>query len=136
MNGQMQKNAPTSEGSDKTAFRSPSLLARLLARRRVRRLERLHWEHDQRFAWFVQDVLAGCGLTQQDYSIGGGRSVHVPHVIAVNPGPPVSLDVRILPGQLPEDFAAHAEAIAYDLEVSDVRVIPLGPSLIRLELQP
>ncbi len=136
MNGQTQKNAPSSAGSGETAFRHPSLLARLLARRRARRLERLHWEHDQRFAWFVQDVLAGCGLTQQDSSIAGGRTVHVPHVIAVIHGPPVSLDIRILPGQLPEDYAAHAEAIAYDLEVSDVRVIPLAPSLIRLELLP
>ncbi|MGH3694811.1 MAG: hypothetical protein ACRDRX_12630 [Pseudonocardiaceae bacterium] len=48
----------------------------------------------------------------------------------------IMLDVRILPGQLPEDFAAPAEAIAYDLEVSDVRVIPLVPCLIRLELLP
>lgn len=62
--------------------------------------------------------------------------MHVPHVIAVSPGPPLSLDIRILPGQLPEDFMARGHAIAYDLEVSDIRVIPLAPSLIRLELLP
>ena len=57
-------------------------------------------------------------------------------MVAVIPGPPVSLDIRILPGQLPEDFAAHTQAIAYDLEVTEVRVVPLGPSMIRLELRP
>jgi hypothetical protein len=121
---------------DEPASGRPSLLYRLLSRRRARRLERLHWEHNQRFAWFVQNILAGCGLAQQDSSIAGGRTIHVPHVVAVTPGPPLSLDVRILPGQLPEDYAAHAEAIAYDLEVSEVRVLPLAPSLIRLELLP
>lgn len=98
---------------DELGFRRPSLLRRLLTRRRVRQLERLLWEHNQRFAWYVQEILAGCGLAQQDSSIAGGRTVHVPHVIAVIPGPPLSLDIRILPGQL-----------------------PLAPSLIRLELVP
>ena len=137
MNAQMlQQEDHFSEETDESASRRPSLLYRLLTWRRVRRLERLHWEHDQQFAWYVQDVLAGCGLTQQDSSIASGRVIHVPHVIAVIPGPPVSLDIRILPGQLPEDFAAHAQAIAYDLEVAKVRIIPLAPSLIRLELLP
>jgi hypothetical protein len=131
-----EKDVRFAEEPEEPAFCRASLLYRLLTWRRVRRLERLHWESDQRFAWYVQDILVGCGLTQQDSSIAGGRTVHIPHVVAVIPGPPVSLDVHILPGQLPEDFAAHAQAIAYDLDVAEVRVIPLGPSMIRLELLP
>jgi hypothetical protein len=57
-------------------------------------------------------------------------------VVSVTLGPPVGLDVRILPGQMPDDFAAHARTIAYNLDVAEVRVIPLGPDLIRLELLP
>ncbi len=40
----------------------------------------------------------------------------------------------MLPGQMPDDFAAHVRRIAYNLDVAEVRVIPLGPSLIRLEM--
>jgi hypothetical protein len=84
----------------------------------------------------VQDSLADIGLTRMDYSIGGGRMLHIPEVVAVSAGPPVGLDIRMLPGQRVEDFAAHAPAIAYYLAVSEVRVVSLGRSLIRLELLP
>ena len=114
----------------------PSLLGRLLTRRRTRRRERIHREHDQRFAWFMQDILAGCGLAIEDYSVGGGRVVHIPQVISLSDGPPESLVIKMLPGQMPEDFTAHAPAIAYDLGVTEVRVVPLEPFLIRLELLP
>lgn len=42
----------------------------------------------------------------------------------------------ILLGQSPADFFAHAAAIAYDLGMSGVRVVPVDPSVIRLELLP
>ncbi len=84
----------------------------------------------------MQKIIAGCGLTQADWSIGGGRSVSIPRVVSVVAGPPMTLDISILPGQTPGDFATHAPAIAYNLGVAEVRVIPLGPSLIRLELLP
>jgi hypothetical protein len=51
-------------------------------------------------------------------------------------GPPVGLNIRTLPGQTPDDFAAHAPAIAYNLGMAEIRVVPLGPSLIRLDLLP
>lgn len=84
----------------------------------------------------MEDILAGCGLVEDYSSIGGGRTVHVPQVISVADEPPKSLVVKILPGQMPEDFAAKAPAIAYDLGVTKVRVVPLEPCLIRLELLP
>jgi hypothetical protein len=84
----------------------------------------------------VEEIIAGLDLVQSDFSIAAGRVFHVPQVVSVSPGPPVGLDLRILPGQSPEDFSAHAAAIAYDLGMAEVRVVPLGPSAIRLELRP
>ncbi len=113
-----------------------SLLRHPLARRRARHLARTHHAHDQVLAWRVQDSLAEIGLTHNDTSIGGGRMVHIPEVIAVYPGRAAALDIRMLPGQRAEHFAAHAPAIAYYLNVAEVRVVPLGHTLIRLELLP
>jgi hypothetical protein len=116
--------------------RRPLRLRHLLTWRRARQLKRARQEHDQRLAWRVTDIMVGCGLVQTDYSIGGGRMLHLPQVVSVVAGPPVGLDIRILPGQTPDDFVAHARVIAYNLGVAEVRVVPLGPSLIRLELLP
>jgi hypothetical protein len=119
----------------------PSLLRRPLARRRARharQVERIRQARDQardqKLAWRVQDILAGHGLTQTAFSIGCGRTIYVPQVVSVIAGPPVGLDICPLPGQTPDDFAKHAPALAYNLGVAEVRVVPLGPSLIRLEL--
>jgi hypothetical protein len=108
-------------------------LRRRWARRRAA-LQLRRQAADQQLAWRVQEVLVGCGLSQAGYSIGGGRVFHIPRVVSVVPGPLVELEIRMLPGQTPDDFAAHAERIAYNLDVAEVRVIPLGGYLIRLEL--
>lgn len=108
----------------------------LLTRRRTQQLERTRQGHNQWLASRVQDIIAGRGLTQMYFSIAGGRDWYVPQVISVVDGPPVGLNIRTLPGQTPDDFAAHARAIAYNLGVAEVRVVPLGPSLLRLELLP
>jgi hypothetical protein len=113
----------------------PPRLRYPLARRHTRMLERMRQEGEQRLAWRVQDIIVGLGLTQADFSLGGGRTLHIPEVISVTERP-VGLDIRMLPGQMPDDFAAHAPAIAYNLGVAEVRVVPLGPSLIRLILLP
>jgi hypothetical protein len=113
-----------------------SLLRRLQARRHARRFEPTRQTDEQRLAQRVQQIIVGYGLTQAGYSISGGRSLHIPQVVTVNAGPPVKLDIRTLPGQTLDDFAAHAPAIAFNLDVREVRVIPLQPSLIRLELLP
>jgi hypothetical protein len=120
----------------KTLAPLPSLLCHPLARRRARQRERRHQEHDQILAWRVQDIIAGLGLTHTGFSNACGRMEHIPQVVSVTDGPPVGLDIRILPGQMPDDFAAHAPTIAYNLGIAEVRVVPLGPSLIRLDLLP
>jgi hypothetical protein len=114
----------------------PGRLRRRWARRRAEQLQLRRQAAYQELAWHVQDILVGCGLFQVDFSIGGGRVFHVPQVVSVVPGPSVRLKIRMLPGQIPDDFAEHARRIAYNLDVAEVRVIPLGPYLIRLELVP
>jgi hypothetical protein len=113
-----------------------SLLRHPLEQRRARRLEHIQQEDDQLLAWRVESIITGLGLTQAGASIGGGPNLQVPQVVSVSPGPPVGLEICTLPGQMADDFATHAPAIAYNLGVAEVRVIPLGPSLIRLELLP
>jgi hypothetical protein len=90
--------------------------------------------NDQTLASRVQNIIARLGLTQTDYSVSGDRIMHIPQVVSVTVGPPVALNVHTLPGQTPEDFSAIAPAIAYNLGVVEVRLVPLAPSLIRLEL--
>ena len=113
----------------------PSRLRRRLARGH-RDLERWQEVGYERLACRVEEIIAGLGLTQSDFSVAAGHLFHMPQVVSVGPGPPVRLDIRILPGQSPHDYSAHAAAIAYDLGMAKVRVIPLGPSAVRLELLP
>lgn len=112
------------------------LLRRRWAHHRAQELQLRRQAAYQRLAWYVEDVLVGCGLFQASFSIGGGRTFYVPRVVLVIPGPPVGLNIRMLPGQMPDDFAAQARRIAYNLDVADIRVIPLERHLIRLELVP
>ncbi|MGH3669549.1 MAG: hypothetical protein ACRDSH_02775 [Pseudonocardiaceae bacterium] len=138
MDGQLEDRdlQPAAENTADGTDTRPSLLGRVFTRRDARRHERLQQQRNQRLAEKVEKILAGSGLSQSDYSVGGGRSYHFPQVVSVDEGPPVSLTVRLLQGQTPDEVAVHAPAIAYDLGVSDVRVDPIGPLLIRLELLP
>ena len=113
-----------------------SRLRHLLGWGHDRDLARRHQVESERLARRVEEIIAGLGLSQEDWSIAVGRVFHSPQVVSVDPGPPVSVDIRILAGQSPEDFSVHAAAIAYDLGMAEVRVVPLGPSMIRLELLP
>lgn len=111
-------------------------LSRRRARRRAQELQIRRQAAYQELAWHVQDILVGCGLFQADYSIAAGWVFHTPQVVSVDPGPPLGLNIRMLPGQIPDDFAEHAQRIAYNLDMASVRVIPVGPYLIRLDLIP
>lgn len=132
---------PRKESAENIVPRGLWLLYRWESWRRTRRLQRARQRHDQwlkrthqRLARDVQEIIAGCGLIQADYSISSGRCVHIPQVMSVVTGPPVGLDIKLLPGQTPADFEAHTSAIAFHLGVAEVRVIPGPPSMIRLEL--
>jgi hypothetical protein len=104
--------------------------------RQHRDLERCQQAGYELLARRVEEIITGLGLIQSDFSIAAGRVFHSPQVVSVDPGPPMGVDIRILPGQSPQDFSTHAATIAYDLGMAEVRIVPLGPSLIRLELLP
>jgi hypothetical protein len=89
---------------------------------------------EQRYAWMAQDILVGCGLSQSGASIVGGPLFHIPRVIKVEGRPPDQLTIKILPGQTPDHYTAHAKAIAYNLGVAEVHVFPLGSYEILLKL--
>lgn len=121
-------------GSGAVAAGATSWLSRL--RRPRRHNQDPEQEQHERLAQRVEEIIAGLGLTQTGHSIAGSQIVRTPQVVSVDLGPPAGLDIRILPGQSPDDFSAHTAAIAYDLGVAEVRVVSLGPSLIRLLLVP
>jgi hypothetical protein len=140
-----EKTSQLLEEPRETITPRSSLLHRSLARchawQRERRDRANAWQRErrrhathQRLASRVEEILIGCRLTQFSYSIGGGRSMRVPQVVSVDAGPPVRVDILTLPGQMPDHFAVKAPTIAYNLGVTEVRVVPLGPSQIRLEL--
>ena len=53
---------------------------------------------------------------------------------SVDPGPPVTLLVRMLPGQVVDDFEAEAHRIAAGLDVPVVRISPCGHGWITVAL--
>jgi hypothetical protein len=96
-------------------------------------LVRAHQRNKQELAWRVQDVFAGCALIQTDYSVACGRVVHIPEVVAVIIGPVTRVKIRLLVGQMPEDFAAKAQILAYHLGAAKVNIVVLEPPFIRLD---
>jgi hypothetical protein len=101
-----------------------------------RRREQIHRENEQRYIKHVEEILGACGLVEVGDSVAGGRTFYFPEVVSIDPGPPETFVIRMLPGQTPDDFAAHGTAIGYDLGGSDIRVTDLGVPLISLEVVP
>jgi hypothetical protein len=99
-----------------------------------RQLEHRRQEKAWQLASRLEELIIGCGLTQLGHTLNGDFNVHAPQVLSVDDGSPVRVDIHILPGQTPDHFANHARTIAYDLDLAEVRVVPLGPSRVRLEL--
>lgn len=88
MNGYRQERTSRrlEHAVENIAFR-PSLRRRLLERRRAQQLEHLRRADDQRLASRVQDIIVELGLTQTNYSISGGYTLHLPQVVSVMAGP-------------------------------------------------
>lgn len=55
----------------------------------------------------------------------------VPQVQSVDPGPPVTLLVRMLPGQAVDDFQSQEHRIAANMDVPMVCITPYGHGLIK-----
>jgi hypothetical protein len=96
---------------------------------------RRHITSNQQLIEEVGKILIGCGLIQIGESISGGKNYYVPKVEVVD-GSQKRLNIHILPGQGPDDFEAKARTIAYNLGMTEVKVIGLEPYLIQLVLVP
>jgi hypothetical protein len=82
----------------------------------------------------AQESLALRGLQRADRTVAGGERCNAPRVVSADAGPPGWMPIDLSPGQSAEDIDAHASAIAQHLGVSQVRVVTLGRSRVRLEL--
>ena len=99
---------------------------------------------DEWLAKKVLEILVGCELIKTGTSLVGGQNFYFPQVVEVVDIEPTEvagrsttgLILRILPGQAPHHFTAHAQTIAYNLGMAEVRVFPLEAYLILLELVP
>jgi hypothetical protein len=145
MNHYLQEKTILEERPIQTVTFRPSLLHRLLARYRARQLEHRRQENARQLehrrqenarqlASHLEEVMIGCELTQLSYTLTGNFNLRAPRVLSVIDGSPVTVDIHILPGQTPDHFAQHAPTIAYNLGLAEVRVVPLGPDRVRLEL--
>ena len=97
--------------------------------------ERMRQMATQQLVQRVEKILVGVGLAQAGYSVAGGRIVISPEVISVAERP-MRLTIHTLPGQIPDDFVKAAPRIADNLDVAEVHVDRLGPSLLQLRLVP
>ena len=57
-----------------------------------------------------------------------------PQVQSVDPGPPVTLLVRMLPGQVVDDFDTEAHRLAAGMDVPMVSITPCGHGWIKVAL--
>lgn len=99
------------------------------------RRERREWEMvRQRIAWRMADVLRGTALARNASTGAAGTVVLAPEVAAVLPGPPVAVNLRLLPGQVAADVEAESHRIAEGFGARKIRIIPRAPSWVRIEL--
>jgi hypothetical protein len=110
---------------------TPCWLQRWLERRREDdQLGR--WANEVMWQW--NDTMDGIGLARRTSSAGRIPLLVVPEVELVEPGPPVTLLVRVLPGQIVDDFQAQAHRIAAGMDVPMVHITPCGHGLIKVAL--
>jgi len=82
--------------------------------------------------WQWSHTMDGAHLSQPSWNAGGTNHTVAPQVHSVEPGPPVTLLVRMLPGQVVDDFQAEAHRIAAGMEVPMVRIVPFDTGWIKV----
>jgi len=94
--------------------------------------ELARWAHEVMWQW--NDTMEGTGLAYRTLSAGGVPVWVVPQVQSVEARPPVTLVVRVLPGQIVDDFQEQAHRIAAGMEVPMVHITPYGHGRIKVAL--
>jgi hypothetical protein len=103
------------------------------ARRRDR--ERADAELINELRWQWRSACTGTSLAQMIYTPSGPTRA-VPMIESVHLGPPVSLLIRLRPGQTLDEFKAAAPALAPTLDVAELQMIPVPPYWVRIVLLP
>ena len=103
------------------------------ARRRER--ERADAETVREMRWLWRSACVGTALAPMIYT-PSGASRAVPLVDHVDLGPPITLTVRIRPGQRVDDFVAAAPLIAPAMGMAEVQVTPFRHQWVRIALIP
>jgi hypothetical protein len=101
--------------------------------RRRREAERLAW-WTTTLGWRWSDTADGANLAHRSVTAGGLPCTSTPLVCSADPGPPVTLVVRMLPGQVVDDFQAQAHRIAEGMGVPMVRITHYGHGWIKVVL--
>lgn len=105
----------------------------------VRWLERQREERDlarwvTEVGWQWSDAVEDANLTRHTQSVAKIPVTVAPQVHSVEPGPPVILLVRMLPGQSVDDFQTHAPCIAEGMGVPMVHIEPYDAGWITVAL--
>jgi len=101
--------------------------------RRRREAERLAWWTTVQ-GWRWADTIDGANLVHRDFNAAGIPHTSTPQVHWADPGPPVTLLVRMLPGQVVADFQAQAHRIAEGMGVPMIRIAHAGHGWIKVTL--
>jgi len=104
---------------------------RLLRRRREER-ELARWVTEVGWQW--SDAVDDADLTRHSQSVAKVPLTVAPQVHSVEEGPPVTLLVRMLPGQVADDFQSNAHCIAEGMGVPMVHIEPYDPGWITVAL--
>ena len=101
--------------------------------RRRHEAQRLAWWTTQ-LGWRWADTVDGANLVHRDLNAAGIPCSSTPQLNWADPGPPVTLLVRMLPGQVVADFQAQAHRIAEGMGVPMVRISHAGHGWIKVVL--
>lgn len=104
---------------------------RWLQRRREKR-ELARWVTEVGWQW--SDAVDGANLTRHTLTPAKIPVTIAPQVNSVDPGPPVTLLVRLLPGQTVDDFQDQAQCIADGMGVPMVHIEPYDAGWITVAL--
>lgn len=94
--------------------------------------ELARWASEVMWQW--NDTMDNTTLAHHTVTASRLPIMVAPQLESVDPGPPVTLLVRMLPGQVIDDFEPEAHRIAAGMDVPAVRVTPCGHGFIEVTL--
>lgn len=123
----VDQHTEVSDPADRRRWWTPRWLQR---RRQADDLTR--WASEVIWQW--NDTLNNTDLAHHTVTAARLPIMVAPQVHSIDPGPPVTLLVRMLPGQVVHDFQTAAHRLAAGMDVPDVRVTPCGHGWINVAL--